>query len=331
MENLIGVIQYGLGPIGQSIVRDITQKAGFRILGAIDVDEQKVGKDLGELVGFETPFGVKVSSNSKEVLSNEEAQLVILSTVSSLIDCYPQIEETIQSHKSLISTCEELVYSWLTHPDLSRRIDELAKKNGVAILGTGVNPGFIMDYVPLVVSGICKNVNRIKIFRIQDASLRRLSFQTKIGAGLKIAEFEKRQHKKQIRHVGLTESIHMIAGGLGWELDKTTDETFPILAESTVESSFIKVPAGNVKGMRQIGKGFRNGEEIITLEMVMALGQDNPRDVIEIEGTPNVRLFFEGGVHGDIATTAIVVNSIPQLLKLSPGLKTMRDMPPPVL
>jgi len=328
MKNSIGVIQYGLGPIGQAIVRDLANKKDIHIVGAIDIDDQKVGKDVGKVAGLDTPLGVKVSSNSKEVLSSKRARLVILSTVSSITGCYRQIEEIVEFGKYLISTCEELAYPWSTHPDLSRRIDDLAKKNGVAVLGTGVNPGFAMDYLPIVVSGICRDVERIRVFRIQNAALRRLPFQRKIGAGLKKEDFEKQKDEKQIRHVGLTESIHMIAHGFGWELDQTDDEVFPILAERPVESSSIRVAVGDVKGMRQLGRGLRNGKELITLEMVMTLGQDNPRDVIEIEGTPNVRLVFEGGIHGDIATAAVVVNSIPQLPKLSPGLRTMLDMPP---
>lgn len=328
MRDSIKVIQYGLGPIGQAVVRDMSKKKGIRIVGAVDIDEQKVGRDLGELVGLETPLGVKVSSDSREVLSKGETRLVILSTVSSISRCYPQIEEIVKSQKYLISTCEELAYPWLTHPDLSTRIDSLAKENRVAVLGTGVNPGFAMDYLPVVVSGICRDVERIRVSRVQDASFRRLPFQRKIGAGLTREEFDRRRHEKQIRHVGLTESIHMIARGFGWQLDQTDDEISPVLAETAVESGFIKVPAGDVKGMRQVGRGLRNGEERITLEMVMTLGQENPRDVVEIEATPHVRLVFEGGIHGDIATTAVVVNSIPRLLELPPGLKTMLDMPP---
>ncbi len=328
MPGLIGVIQFGVGPIGQAIVRDLVKKEGIRIVGAIDIDEEKLGKDLGDIVGLDNPLGVNVSSDSAGVLSQEEGRLVILSTVSSLKLCYPQIQEIVESKKHLISTCEELAYPWLTHPDLSRKIDRLARKNGVAVLGTGVNPGFVMDYLPIVVSGVCKHVRRIRISRIQDASFRRIPFQQKIGAGLTEGEFEKRRRKKQIRHVGLTESMHMIAHGFGWELDKTEDEVFPILAERPVNKPSISVGVGAVKGMRQVGRGFRNRKAVITLEMVMTLGQDNPRDVVEVEGTPDVKLVFEGGIHGDIATVAVVINAIPRLLELPPGLKTMLDLPP---
>jgi 4-hydroxy-tetrahydrodipicolinate reductase len=323
----VGVIQYGLGPIGQAIARDIAAKREIRIVGAVDIDEQMAGKDLGILVGLNRTLGVTVSSNPREVLANDEARLVTLSTVSSIDRCYPQIEAIVLSRKYVLSTCEELAYPWLTHPDLSKRIDELAKRNGVAVLGTGVNPGFAMDYLPVVVSGICRDVERIRVFRIQDAALRRLPFQRKIGAGLTKEEFEKQRDQQKIRHVGLTESIHMIARAFGWKLDQTEDQVYPVLAEEAIETAAIKVPAGDAKGMRQIGRGIRNGEAIITLEMVMTLGQENPRDLIEIEGTPNVRLVFEGGIHGDIATAAVVVNAIPRVLQLSPGLKTMLDLP----
>ncbi len=328
MRDSIGLIQFGLGPIGQAIVRELVKKEGFHIVGAIDIDEAKVGKDIGEIAGLNGPLGVSVSSDSASVLSEEEARLVILSTVSSLRHCYPQIEHILESHKYLLSTCEELAYPWLTHPNLSREIDSLARENGVAVLGTGVNPGFVMDYMPLVVSGCCKDVRRIRVSRIHDASVRRLPFQKKIGAGLSKSAFEKKRREGQIRHVGLIESIHMIARGFGWELDKTEDEVFPILAEEPVNSTSIHVRVGAVKGMRQVGRGFRNREEAITLEMIMTLGQDNPKDVVEIEGTPHIKLLFEEGIHGDIATAALVINAIPRLLELPPGLKTMLDIPP---
>jgi 4-hydroxy-tetrahydrodipicolinate reductase len=328
MRHSIGVIQYGLGPIGQAIVRDLMKKGGIRIVGAIDIDTKKAGKDLGELVGLNMPLGVTVSSDPTEVLSNGEAEIVILSTLSSFESCYSQIETIVGMGKHLISTCEELAYPWQTHPDLSAKIDRIAQDKGVAVLGTGVNPGFLMDYLPVVVSGLCREIDRIRVFRIQDASRRRFPFQQKIGSGLTKQEFETRRLEKKIRHVGMTESVHMIGRGFGWEIERTEDEIYPVLAETNVESDFIKVAAGDVKGMRQVGKGFRNGTEVITLEMVMTLGQDSPQDVVEIDGTPNIRLGFQGGIHGDIATAAVVVNSIPPLLRLSPGLKTMLDLPP---
>lgn len=328
MENEIKVIQYGLGPIGQAIVRDMRTKRGIRIVGAIDIDREKAGMDLGTLIGSGETLGVTVSPSSKEILADREARLVVLSTVSSLRACYLQIEEIIQSRKFVVSTCEELAYPWSTHPDLSARIDELARKNGVAVLGTGVNPGFVMDYLPLVVSGVCREVKGIRVFRIQDASTRRLPFQRKIGAGLTLEEFSQRCQDRQIRHVGLTESIHMIARGFGWKLERTEDTVFPVPAEKPVESDFIKVPAGHVRGIRQIGRGYIDGEEKITLEMVMTLGQENPRDGIEIDGIPDLKMVCEGGIHGDVATAAVVVHSIPRLLELPPGLKTMLDMPP---
>jgi 4-hydroxy-tetrahydrodipicolinate reductase len=262
----------------------------------------------------------------KETLSGRDAPVVTLSTVSSLNACFPQIEEILRHKKCIVSTCEELAHPWETHPDLSRKIDRLAKENGVAVLGTGVNPGFAMDFLPVVASGVCSEVKRIKVFRIQDASFRRLPFQKKIGVGLSVAEFEEKKATQEIRHVGLEESIRMIAQAFGWKVDRIEEAISPVIAESPVGSQYMKVKKGDVKGMHQVGRGFVKGKELITLEMVMALGQENPRDAAEIEGVPNLHLVFEGGIHGDIATAAVVVNSIAGILKLSPGLKTMLDM-----
>jgi len=180
-------------PIGLAIARELARRSGVKIVGAVDIDNQKVGKDVGSLIGLKEPLGVMVSLSLKEVLSGHDAPVVTLSTVSSLNACFPQIEEILRYKKCIVSTCDELAPPWETHPDLSRKIDCLAKENGAAVLGTGVNPGFAMDFLPVVALGVCSEVKRIKVFRIQDASFRRLPFQKKIGVELSVVGFEEKK------------------------------------------------------------------------------------------------------------------------------------------
>ena len=112
------------------------------------------------------------------------------------------------------------------------------------MLGTGVNPGFTMDALPITLTGVCERVDAIRVDRIQDARVRRLPFQQKIGAGLTREQFKRKVDDGSVRHVGLAESISMIADAMGWKLDKITDEIQPKIAIETVASEFLAVDAG---------------------------------------------------------------------------------------
>jgi 2,4-diaminopentanoate dehydrogenase len=187
----------------------------------------------------------------------------------------------------------------------------------------------VMDALPIALSAVCQRVDRVTVHRIQDARNRRLPFQQKIGAGLTTEQFQKRVHEGSIRHVGFTESIAMIADALGWTLDRITDQVEPKLAQVTVSSEYLAVDAGYVCGIVQEGIGYRKKEPAIRLRMEAYLGAPDPYDLIEIDGNPRLSVRIAGGVHGDVATAAIVVNSIPKVLDAAPGLRTMRDMPLP--
>jgi 4-hydroxy-tetrahydrodipicolinate reductase len=251
------------------------------------------------------------------------------STGSYLRDVKAQLLKIIDSGADLISTCEELAYPFLKHPGLSRELDTRARRKGVTVLGTGVNPGFVMDTLVVTTSGVCQEVKKIRSARIQDASVRRLPFQKKIGAGLTPAEFKAKVEEGTIRHVGFAESIAMIASALGWKLDRIEEKVEPKIAERTVAGDYVKVEPGQVAGVDQNAWGIRSGERLITLNLQAYLGCSDPREAIVIEGRPPIELTVKGGIHGDIATSAVVVNCIPRVLNSRPGLTTMKDLPVP--
>jgi 4-hydroxy-tetrahydrodipicolinate reductase len=209
---------------------------------------------------------------------------------------------------------------------VAKRIDALAKRARVAVLGTGVNPGFTMDALPIALTGVCERVEKIHVDRIQDASIRRLPFQKKIGAGLTREQFMEKVKDGSVRHVGLAESITMIADAMGWKLDRVTDEIHPKMATHKTSSQFLTVEAGQVCGLVQDGVGYRKGEPIITLHMEAYLGAPESYDGVRITGNPPLAMKISGGVHGDVATASITVNSIPKVIAAPPGLRTMRDM-----
>jgi 2,4-diaminopentanoate dehydrogenase len=325
----IRVMHVGLGPIGAGVVRQVAERKGFRIVGAADIDPAKEGRDLGQIAGVGRPLRVKVSKDVRKAIKAAKPDVVVLCTSSSLKQVLPQIEAILKLKVPIVSTTEELAYPTKGNLKYARVIHQLAKKAKVAVLGTGVNPGFVMDALPITLTGVCERVEALRIDRVQDARIRRLPFQQKIGAGLTPEQFQKKVQDGSVRHVGLAESVSMIADALGWKLDRITDEIQPKMATETVASEFLAVDAGFVCGIVQDGIGYRDGVPVITLHMEAYLGAPEPYDSVEITGSPALKMKIAGGVHGDIATASIVVNSLPKILEVAPGLHTMRDMPVP--
>lgn len=323
----IRVLQVGIGPIGQKIVKFVQQRKGLEIVAAVDPAPGKVGMDLGGLCGLDADLGVIVSSDLGSVVSAAKPDIAVLTTVSSFSECAAQAAEIAKLGIDVVSTCEEMSYPWDAAPEIARELDETARAHNVSILGTGVNPGFLMDFFPIALTGVCQNVTSIKVSRLQDAAFRRVPFQQKIGAGLTLAEFEDKRKTGQLRHVGLAQSLQMIAASLGWKLERTEDILTPVIAETDITAGYVPIKAGLAAGVRQIGKGWVEGAERITLEFIAAVGQPNPSDTIEIEGTPGITSTIPGGINGDIATCAITVNAIRSVAHAAPGLRTMIDIP----
>jgi len=317
---------FGLGPIGAAIVRQLAARPGVKIVGAIDIDPAKVGRDVGDVAGLSKRIGIKVSADAAKALKAAKPDVVILCTSSSIKRVMPQIEAILKSKTAIVSTTEELSYPGYTHIRYARQIHAWAKKAKVAVLGTGVNPGFAMDALPIALSAVCERVDRVSVSRVQDARIRRLPFQQKIGAGLTTEQFQRKVDDGSVRHVGLTESIAMIADAMGWTLDRITDDIQPKLATVTVSSEFLAVDPGYVCGIVQDGVGYRKNDAVIRLHLEAYLGAPESFDSVEIEGSPHIASKISGGIHGDIATASIVVNSIPKVLSAEPGLHTMRDL-----
>jgi 4-hydroxy-tetrahydrodipicolinate reductase len=320
---------YGLGPIGAAVARQVASRKGFQIVGAVDIDRAKIGLDLAQVIGLDKKTRVRVTNDAVGAIKSGKPDVAVLCTSSSLKKVMPQIETVLSKKVAIVSTTEELSYPVGKNRSLARKIDALAKKAKVAVVGTGVNPGFAMDALPITLTGICERVDSIRVDRIQDARTRRLPFQQKIGSGLTIDQFAAKVKDGSVRHVGLAESVTMIADAMGWKLDKVTDEIQPKLAERAVESELIAVDPGYVCGIIQDGVGYAKGKPVVTLHMEAYLGAPESYDAVTIEGTPRITQKISGGLHGDVATASITVNSIPKILRVTPGLRTMADMPIP--
>jgi len=326
VKKKIRAIQYGIGPIGASILKLMREKEAIEIIGAIDNDPAKIGKDLGEVVGAsDAPWGVKVSGDARGVLE-QSADIVMHTTSSSLPKVVDQLLACMDVGSCVVSTCEELSYPYRTHPELATQLDKAAKENGVALVGTGVNPGFVMDKLVITLAAVSQRVEHAKALRIVDASKRRLPLQKKIGAGLSVEEFRTRVKEGTIKHVGLPESVAMVADSLGLRVDEITETIEPMVATERVQTEFLTVESGQAAGVHQIARGLSDGKELIYMELQMYVGAKDPADTVELKGHPNISLVIPGGSHGDIATASVAVNSIPPILEAPAGLRTSRDL-----
>jgi 4-hydroxy-tetrahydrodipicolinate reductase len=316
----IDVAQYGIGPIGAEIARLLLSKPWVRIVAAVDVDPDKIGKDLGEVIGLGRKVGVLVTAELQA-----KPELVCHSTGSRLRDVAGQLKSLLERGCHVVSTCEEL--SFPLDAAIREELQLVARSNNVTLLGTGVNPGFVMDKLPLTITAVCQEVKSVEIIRIQNASTRREPLQRKVGAGMTTAEFTAAVDAGKIKHMGLRESLMLVGNGLGVEFDSVSDEVIkPIVAEREITTQYLKVAPGEVAGVHQtiFGKGKIN----VSLELRMYVGaEDVAADRVIVRGVPDVELEIKNGVHGDRATAAMVVNSIPRVITARPGVLTMDDIP----
>jgi hypothetical protein len=309
----IRVMHVGLGPIGAAIARQLASRKGFRIVAAVDIDPIKVGRDVGGIAELGGPIRVKITNDVRKAAKAAKPDVAVLCTSSSLKSVMPQLEALLKLRLPVVSTTEELAYPAPRNRRLAMQLDAMARKAKVAVLGTGVNPGFAMDALPIALTSVCEQVNRIEVRRVQDARIRRLPFQQKIGAGLTREQFQQQVKTGAVRHVGFTESIQMIGDAMGWKLTRITDDVRPWY----------------VAGISQEGIGFVGDEPRIRLQLDAYLGAPESFDSVLIDGSPRLYSKVQGGIHGDIATASMTVNAIPHVLTAAPGLRTMRDMPLP--
>ncbi|MCW4049382.1 MAG: hypothetical protein NWE89_06545 [Candidatus Bathyarchaeota archaeon] len=329
MKN-VKVVSYGIGVIGRRLATHLLTKEGVKIVGAVDINPEIVGKDLGEVLGKEK-IGVLITNDADKVLKETKPDVVVHTTMSYIRQTFDQFEQIMKHGVNVVSTCEELSYPYDTPEgtEYAKKLDEIAKKYGATLLGTGINPGFLMDTLPTFLSGVCEEVNTIYISRQMDAATRRIPFQKKIGAGMTIAEFnEAIDNHKITGHVGLEQSIKMISDTLGWELDEIkVDAVEPVVLDKDVASDAIKVPKGYNAGSKQMAYGLKDGKALITMDFKAYIGAPEEFDSVNIDGVPPIHEKISPCVHGDHGTIAMTTNMIPHVVNSEPGFKTMVDLP----
>ncbi len=326
----VRVLQYGLGPIGLGVARLVLSKATvIELVGAIDIDLEKTGRDVGELLDIAKSTGVVVSSNAESLLREVQPDIVLHTTGSFLPSVADQLETCLSAGAHVVSSTEELAFPFDRHPELAERIDDAAQAAGRVVLGTGVNPGFAMDTLALAATAPCAMVNAIHVERVVDAGQRRLPLQRKVGAGMTEAAFREKAESGTFGHIGLVESMRLLANGLGWQLDAISENLNPVLADCEIVTTFLSVRAGEVAGIHHRAKGVVAGRTALTLDLKMFVGAEDARDAVLVDGDPPIDLVVRGGIFGDTATCALLVNMAPLVMGAKPGLRTMADMPVP--
>jgi hypothetical protein len=327
MARTVKVAIAGLGPVGQAVARAVLQTPGLKLVAASDPSPLHAGRDVAVVLGLPRRLKVKVEGRPERFFKKVRADVAFVCTSSHVKEVKPQVAALLARRINVLTTCEELVFSVPARASVFKELDRIAKRKKVSLLATGVNPGFAMDTLALALTAPCAKVRRISVTRVVDAAARKLALQRRVGAGLNIGQFRRAVTEGTVRHVGLVESAYLIASGLGWKLERVDETLEPAIAPRDLDTQELRIPAGAAAGIRQSVKAYRSGELAISLDLQVYVGAESPRDHVLIDGDPSIDTTIAGGVNGETATAAILVNSLPRLLAAPAGLLTVRDLP----
>ncbi len=328
--NKIKVIQFGLGPIGLESLKLAAEQSWLEVTGGVDIDPAKAGKNLGDLTGVASLNHARVFPSLDALIAAVGAPDVVLHTAgSSAAASFAQMKPALERGISVASTCEELIFPALKTPDLAKDYDALCRRTGARIAGTGVNPGFVMDILPICLTGVSREVRSIYVERVVDASTRRQPLQAKIGSGQNPDDFRAKFAAGKAGHAGFQQSVALLAHAMGWKLDEIRETCEPVVATSRVVTKFFNVTPGQSLGLHQKCLGLSGGETKIKLDLQMVLDASLPHDAIVVKGRPHLNLVLNGGVAGDDATVAALINIVPRLLAAAPGVRLMTELAVP--
>lgn len=331
MTDKIGVVVWGLGAMGSGIAKVLLEKEGVEITGAIDSNPAKTGLDLGQVLGLERELGVSVTGDPASVLKEGTGNVVLLATSSFVDEVWPQIRESVTNGYNVITIAEQMAQPGVSHPDLAREMDALARKYGVTVLGTGINPGFVLDTLIIALTGACAGVKKIRATRVNDLSAFGPTVMRTQGVGSTPREFaEGLAQGSIVGHIGFERSIALIAGALGWNVTKVEQEREPIISKVYRKTAYAEVQPGMAAGCRHIARAYVDGLPVIELihpqQVKPELEGVETGDYIEITGTPDINMAIRPEIPGGTGTAAVAVNMIPKVLRAAPGLVCMSDL-----
>ena len=326
----IKVIQFGLGPIGIESLKLAAEQSWLEIIGGVDIDPAKVGRTLADITGVATLKGATVFPSLDALFASAGEPDVVLHTAgSSAATSFAQMKPALDRGISIASTCEELIFPALKTAALAAEYDALCQRTGARIAGTGVNPGFVMDILPVCLTGVSREVTSIYVERVVNASTRRQPLQAKIGSGQNPDDFRAKFAAGKAGHAGFQQSVALLAHAMGWQVDEIRESCEPVVATSRVVTKYFDVAPGQSLGIHQKCVGLVGGETKIKLDLQMYLDAPVPHDAIVIKGRPDLNLVLNGGVAGDDATVAALINIVPRLLAAAPGVRLMTELAVP--
>lgn len=332
----VKVAIWGFGAMGSGMAKMIIDKKGFDIVGVCDANPAYINKSIFEILKVNNPYDhdVIVKKNMDEVISQKSCDIVMLATDSFTAKAYSKIKWLLEQKVNVISTAEEMAYPYAKEPKLSEEMNKIAKANGVTVLGTGINPGMMMDLLVVAMTGVMKNVEKIEVSRINSLSPFGKTVMEEQGVGLTVNDFNQKMNEGHLAgHVGFIESVNMIANGIGEEIKSFKQNMSPIVSSVERKSEYGFVQKDNVAGVNMSANAITSNNINISMnhpqQIEPQLGGVNTGDYIKIDGTPKVNLSITPEIDGGIGTIAICVNMIPHVINASAGLKTMLDLPVP--
>ena len=322
----IPVVLMGLGEIGQAIARAALARPDLRVIAAVDPHPSLAGRLLTDVLGALAP-AITIAEDLADVAAAARGGVVLQATRSRFDEVLPELQEAVGAGLHVVSTCEELAWPWLRHDEEAAALDRLCHERNVAVLGTGVNPGFVLDRLPAVLAQVTGPVRHVRGVRVLDVARRRAALLRKVGVGLEERAFHDAMERGEIGHVGLAESAALVAEGcVGLEEYEVDEDIVPLVAEEDA-TGVVPVRAGQVAGLHHEARVFaEDGREVVRLELTLALGAEDPRDEIALDADPPIRVIVPGGIAGDAATAHAVVNAVPAVVELR-GIVSVLDLP----
>jgi hypothetical protein len=334
MHEPIRVLIVGTGQMGSGIARLVRRRPGLALVGAYGRRAERVGQDLGPAIGLPQPLGIPISGDLQALVEQTRPQVAIQATCSMLTDAMAEISTLLRGGANVISIAEEMAWPAASAPAIAEQLHALAMAGQVSVLGTGVNPGFVLDTLVLALSGVCADIESITATRVNDLSPYGPTVLHSQGVGLSAEAFRRGLNDGTVvGHIGFVQSLHMIARTLGWELEHIDETREPIVAQQRRETPFVTVEPGQVAGCLHTAVAYRQGQRVIELihpqQVRPELAGIETGDSIEIRGTPDIRLAGSPEIPGGEGTIALAVNMIHRVLNATPGLHSMADLPLP--
>jgi len=318
------VVVMGLGELGCRVARAVLASPGLELVAAVDTSAQQIGRPLGDVLqAAATPQPVlgelaavkplvekALRAAAEEDEEGESLRPLLLHTTGARLEAaLPQLEQALRQGFDVVSSCEELCCPWVRHPRLADRLDRLAERQGVTLLGAGVDPGFVLDRLLATLAQATGPVDRVEARRVVDIATLRASRRARLGLGLSEAQFAAAAEAGRVGHLGLMESAALAAMGVGHESDEVDEELLPVLATRAHATTEGPIAPGAVAGVHQVARAFCEGREVARLELLVSLESEPPVDALAVIGEPTLRLHVPGGVCGESSAAWALVNA----------------------